>query len=314
MLALLALLWADSTGLRTWVPVTPTESLWVRQVGTGEPVVLLPGLFGSGYAYRQVVPLLVASGHRAIVIEPLGVGHSGRPADADYSLTAQARRIGAVLDSLAISRAIVVAHSVASSIALRLAIDRPDLVAAIVSLEGGVAETATTPGFRRALKFAPLLKLFGVSAVRGKIKHQLIRASGNPAWVTDTVVREYTVAAAENLGATLRAYQAMGRSVEPDSLAPRLPLVRCPLVLLLGAAPHQSGPPPAEVALLRERIGFFASDSIPGVGHFPQEEAPGAVAVAVERVSARLRAPESPPAGMQPHSRLTLPHERRPGL
>jgi pimeloyl-ACP methyl ester carboxylesterase len=285
MLALLLLL-ADTTLRALSVPVAPAETLHVTDAGAGDPVVLVPGLFGSGYAYRNVVPLLVAAGHRAIVIEPLGVGRSARPAHADYSLTAQARRIGFALDSLRVSGAIVVAHSVASTIALHLALERPELVRAIVSLEGGVAESATTPGFRRALKFAPLLKLLGVGPVRGKIKHQLLEASGDPSWVTDSVVREYTVAAAQDLGATLRAYRAMGRSVEPDSLAPRLSMVRCTVLLLLGAAPHQSGPPLAEVALLRERIARFATDSVPGVGHFPHEEAPGLVAAAVERVRA----------------------------
>ncbi len=285
MLATLLMLLADTTLHAATIPVAPAETLHVTEAGAGEPVVLLPGLFGSGYAYRNVVPLLVAAGYRAIVIEPLGVGRSARPAHADYSLTAQAQRIGVVLDSLAVSGAIVVAHSVASSIALRLALHRPELVRAIVSLEGGVAESATTPGFRRALKFAPLLKLFGgVGMVRGKIKKQLLEASGDPSWVTDTVVREYTVAAAQDLGATLRAYQEMGRSLEPDALAPRLPDVRCPILLLLGAAPHPSGPPAIEVALLRQGLPLLMTDTIPGVGHFPQEEAPALVAAAVARV------------------------------
>jgi pimeloyl-ACP methyl ester carboxylesterase len=285
MLLLLSLFLADTTSRPAMISVAPSESLWVADTGTGEPVVLIPGLFGSGYEFRQVVPRLVSMGRRAIVIEPLGVGRSGRTAGADYSLAAQASRIAAALDSLHVSGAVVVAHSVASSIALRLALQRPDLVGAVVSLEGGVAESATTPGFRRALKFAPLLKLFGLGMVRGKIRKQLIEASGNPSWVTDSVVREYTVAAARDLGATLRAYQAMGRSVEPDSLAPRLPRVSCPVLLVLGAAPHASGPPPGEVTLL-ESIPVFATDAIPGVGHFPQEEAPEAVAAAVDRVSA----------------------------
>lgn len=288
MLALLLLL-ADTTLRRAPLPVAPAETLHVAEAGAGDPVLLLPGLFGSGYAYRNVVPLLVGAGFRVIVIEPLGVGRSGRPAHADYSLTAQARRIGVALDSLGVSGAIVVAHSVASSIALHLALDRPELVRAIVSLEGGVAESATTPGFRHALKFAPLLKLFGgVGRIRGKVKKQLIEASGDPAWVTDTVVREYTVAAAQDLGATLRAYQAMGRSVEPDSLAPELPNLRCPVLLLLGASPHVSGPPPSEVALLETAIASFVVDTLPGVGHFPQEEAPALVAAAVERVRATV--------------------------
>lgn len=284
MLALLLLL-ADTTMRTTAIPVAPAETLHVVEAGTGDAVVLVPGLFGSAHAYRNVVPLLVASGYRAIIIEPLGVGHSARPAHADYSLTSQANRLAAALDSLRVTGAIVVAHSVASSIALRLALQRPDLVAGIVSLEGGIAESATTPGFRRAMKFAPLIKLFGgMGAIRGKIKKQLLEASGDPGWVTDTVVREYTAGAARDLGAALRAFRQMGKSMEPDSLAPRLPDVSCPVLLLLGAAPHDGGPPPGETALLADGIPWFASDTLPGVGHSPHEEAPALVAAAVDRM------------------------------
>src|SRR5688572_1805174 len=50
------------------------ETLKVTTLGTGEPVVLVPGLFGSAYGFRKVMPRLAAAGWRAIVIEPLGVG------------------------------------------------------------------------------------------------------------------------------------------------------------------------------------------------------------------------------------------------
>src|SRR3989449_3857050 len=74
------------------VPVAPTESLSVETAGRGAPLVLIPGLFGSAFGFRKLVPLLVGAGYRTIVIEPLGVGASARPEKANYSLTAQADR------------------------------------------------------------------------------------------------------------------------------------------------------------------------------------------------------------------------------
>src|SRR5437867_2188495 len=121
------------------VIVAGAESLQVTVAGPdgGTPVVLIPGLFGSAFAYRRVIPPLAAAGDRVIVIEPLGVGSSGRPEHANYSLTAQADRVAAALDALGVTRAVVVAHSTSASIAYRLAYRRGDLVRAIVSLEGG---------------------------------------------------------------------------------------------------------------------------------------------------------------------------------
>src|SRR2546425_12363974 len=90
------------------VVLSPAESLQVTVAGAaaGKPVVLVPGLFGSAFTYRNVIPRLTAAGYRAIVIEPLGVGGSGRPERADYSLTAQADRLAATLDRLGGARAI----------------------------------------------------------------------------------------------------------------------------------------------------------------------------------------------------------------
>src|SRR3989442_15773646 len=101
------------------VPLAATESLQVETSGAGPPVVLIPGLFGSEFGFRKLVPLLNAAGYRTIVIEPLGVGSSGRPAHANYSLTAQADRIAAVLDSLGVRRALVVAHSIGGTVGVR---------------------------------------------------------------------------------------------------------------------------------------------------------------------------------------------------
>src|SRR2546426_3598461 len=182
--------------------VSPAESLQVTEAGAvaAAPVVLIPGLFGSAFAYRKVVPLLTAAGYRTLVIEPLGVGSSGRPEHADYCLTAQADRIAAALDHLGVQRALVIAHQTSASIAYRLAYPRPDLVRGIISLEGGPAEAAATPCFRRAMRFAPWIKWFGgIRRIRGKIRSSLVAASGDTSWVTDSVVDAYTAGAATDL-------------------------------------------------------------------------------------------------------------------
>ena len=270
-----------------YVTVAPAESLRVTIDGAGTPVVLVPGLFGSAFGFRRVVPLLVAAGYRTIVVEPLGVGSSSRPSRADYSLTAQAARVAAALDSLGVTRAVLLAHSIGGSVALRLAVERPDLALAIVSLEGGPAEAAATPGFRRAMSMAPWIRLLGgMRLIRGQIRRYLTAASGDPSWVTDDVVAGYTESAAADLGATLTAFMGMASAREPWSLRPRLAAVRCPVLLLVGAVPHQGAVPAREVELLAAALPRFALDSVAGAGHFAHEERPEAVLDAVARLSA----------------------------
>ncbi len=139
-----------------YVVVAPAETVHVEAwPGAGKAVAVIPGLFGGSFTFRKVIPLLVAQGFRPIVIEALGTGFSSRPLKADYSLAAQSHRIAAVLDSLNAGPVLVLAHSLGAAIAFRLAIDRPDLVRGIVSLEGGPTEEATTPTFRSAMRYLP---------------------------------------------------------------------------------------------------------------------------------------------------------------
>jgi len=264
----------------------PGECLQVTISGRGRDVVLIPGLFGSAFAFRNVIPRFTARGFRTIVVEPLGVGSSARPPRADYTLTAQADRIQEALDALGVEDAILVSHSLGTSMALRLAYRHPDHIRAVVSLEGGPAEEVSTAGFRRAMMLAPLLKLFGGSRmIRGKVHGMLVERSANQAWVTDDIVTGYSAGAARDMDATLDALLQMSKAREPEPLAPRLADVRCPVRLVLGSAPHPGGPSDAEVRLLQTSLSAFSISRVPGSGHYLFEEAPEAVVDAVDEMA-----------------------------
>jgi len=109
MWLLTVLLLADTSRAFS-IALAPAESVWVTVEGAGDPVVLIPGLFGSAFGYRRVLRWLVDAGYRTFVIAPLGIGSSARPEHADYSLTAQADRVAVALDRLGVGNAIVVAH------------------------------------------------------------------------------------------------------------------------------------------------------------------------------------------------------------
>jgi pimeloyl-ACP methyl ester carboxylesterase len=271
--------------------VAPAESLAVTISGSDSapPLVLIPGLFGSQFGFRKVVPLLNAAGYRTIVIEPLGVGSSSRPSGADYSLAAQADRIARALDALGVDSAVVVAHALGAAMGLRLAYRRPDLVRGLVALDGGASEAAATPRFKRALRIVPWIKLLGgVGLVRKKTREAFVNASADTTWVTDEVVAEYTAGVARDLSGTLKAYLAMAAAKEPERLAPHLAKVSCPVRLVVGAAPHGGSMYAAEVAQLQGSLRAFALDSIPGVGHYLHEERPDVVVEAVARLEAVL--------------------------
>jgi len=209
----------------------------------------------------------------------------------DSSLAAQVGRIAAVLDTLHVRDALIVGHSLGGAEALRLAYRRPDLVKGLVTIEGGPTEATMTPSFKRALRFAPWIKLFGgVKLVRRKVRGLLLASSGDPRWVTEDVIYGYTAGASRNLDATLKAYLAMASARESERLAPHLAEIRCPVRLLVGTTRHDGSVPDYEMSLLKQILPSFALDSVPGAGHFIHEEQPAAVVSAVERLRASVTA------------------------
>jgi pimeloyl-ACP methyl ester carboxylesterase len=272
------------------IEVARGETLRVTVTGRGRPVVLIPGIFGGAFGYRKITGPLVARGYRCIVVEPLGFGSSSHPKDADYSFTAQTGRIAHALDRLGIKRALFVAQSSGASIAFRVAIQRPDLVRGLLSIDGGPAESAATPGMKKAFKFGGGLVKFAMdeSKLRHDVRREIIRNSGDTTWVTDAVIRGYTAGQTADMDGSIDAFHRMSKSKEGRSLGDRLHQCAVPVLLLVGTVPH-----PAEVTrdqreLLSDRLPRFRSDSVLGSGQYIQEEQPAAVLAAIatlERVS-----------------------------
>ncbi len=234
------------------IGVAPQETLTVTITGSGRPIVLVPGVFGSAFAFRKVIPDLANAGFRVIVVEPLAYGTSSRPRRADYTLRAQALRVGRVLDALEVNDAVLVGHSLGAAIVLRLAWMRPQLARAVVSLEGGPAEEAAGPGMRRALTMVPMVRLIGGRAIiRRALRQSLVRSSGNADWADEEAIRGYTAGITADLDATLLAYMRMADAHESEPLAAHLADIACPVQLLLGGARHDAGPGNEEVARLR---------------------------------------------------------------
>jgi pimeloyl-ACP methyl ester carboxylesterase len=265
---------ADTSGAFR-IPVTVSESLAVTVSGKGATLVVIPGLAGSAFAFRRLTPLLVATGHRVVIVEPLGMGTSARPERADYSLEAQAGRVAAVLDTLAIRQALVMGHALGGSIALRMTLARPDLARGVVLMEGGAAEQAATIGFRRAMLFAPWIKMMGGQAlIRKQLRKSLAKSSADPGWITDEVIEGYSRGVVQNLDQTLRGYLRMVEAHDRSRLVPRLGLLRLPVLLILGAAPHEGGPDSREVDLLTRGLPFFSMRLVAQAGHHIHEERP----------------------------------------
>jgi non-heme chloroperoxidase len=117
------------------VPLATHVSLAYVDVGprSSDVLILLPGLSDSWRSYELVLPHLPST-FRTIAVSQRGHGDSDKP-ESGYTVRDFAADLEALLDALAIRRAVIAGHSSGSIVARRFALDHPKRVAGLV-LEG----------------------------------------------------------------------------------------------------------------------------------------------------------------------------------
>ncbi len=115
--------------------------------GEGEPLVLVPGYLQAAVDWVDAgYPQLLGDRFRLIMIDPLGFGESDKPhASADYTLTARADHLDAVLDAEGIDAAHVWGYSFGATVTEAFARLRPARARSIVL--GG-----SLPGLKGAVR------------------------------------------------------------------------------------------------------------------------------------------------------------------
>jgi len=120
------------------IDVAPGVSLHVRTAGIGSPVVLLHGYPQSGVCWHRVAPAL-AEHHTVVVPDLRGYGRSSTPPDDEqhtaYSKRQMAADVVAVMAALGHDRFAVVGHDRGGRVAYRTALDHPDRVDRLCTLD-----------------------------------------------------------------------------------------------------------------------------------------------------------------------------------
>jgi pimeloyl-ACP methyl ester carboxylesterase len=125
----------------------PAARLRVVEVGSGNPIVFLPGTMVTGPAWGPLVAKL--AGQRCLLVDRPGEGLSSPvaypPGRYDETVSAVVRGI---FDELGLEHATVVGHSIGTVWALRAALAMPSRVAAVVLLGSGpVVDELEVPSF-----------------------------------------------------------------------------------------------------------------------------------------------------------------------
>jgi pimeloyl-ACP methyl ester carboxylesterase len=106
--------------------------LHFKQLGHGEPLVLLHGLFGSGDNWFGVAPKL-AEKFQVFAPDLRNHGHSPHHAEMDYPL--MAADVEKFFEAQKIENACVIGHSMGGKVAMQLALDFPTRVKKIVVVD-----------------------------------------------------------------------------------------------------------------------------------------------------------------------------------
>lgn len=105
-------------------------------VGAGAPLVILHGLFGSGRNWTAIARRLAARGWR--VLTPDLRNHGASPWDSAMDYPAMAADLRTMLDSTLTAEdppPVVAGHSMGGKVAMRLALDHPGAVRAVIAVD-----------------------------------------------------------------------------------------------------------------------------------------------------------------------------------
>lgn len=185
------------------------------------PVVFLHGLSDSWRSFAPVLGLLPEQ--RAIAFTQRGHRDVTQPRYG-YAATDFAADLLAFLDAMGIPRAVLVGHSLGSSVVLRFAIDYPERVAGLVL----VGANATWQG-------NPLVEDLWenvVSHLTDPVDPEFVRAFQS----SDRIPAErLEMMIAESLQVPVRVWQDVGRAILAADITDELPRISAPVLVIWGA-------------------------------------------------------------------------------
>ena len=306
LLGLLVVLWIGLTAYAYWptgieeVPAVNlagpadlfvnVEGLNIRYQTWGTPApgkptaLLLHGFANSLQSFRLLAPLLTDR-YYVVAYDMPGFGLSDKPAPFDYKNAHQAEIASDLIATLGLKNVVVGGHSLGGAIALRVALESPEVIGLVVMNPGII--TSGVPAIAKYLVFPfPRLqaRIFGDPAFRSDF---LRRSFINPAIVTDDVVNDLS-RTSRTEGYLSGMTSMMGQYSEPDEV-PMLPGLRVPSLIVWGQQDRNKAL--SEFEELKAKLPLNTAVLVSTSGHYVQEEAPAETAAAMNAFVDRVLPP-----------------------
>jgi len=252
----------------------------------GPPVLLLHGEPTWSYLWRQVIPVLAGAGLRAIAPDLVGFGRSDKPAEvAGHSYRRHVEWVRAfAFDALGLRNVTLVGHDWGGLIGLRLAAEHADRVGRLVATNTGLPTgdqrmPEVWLRFREAVRNAPVLDVA-----------RLVRAGCRTEPSPDVLAGYDEPFPEEAFKAGPRAMPDLVPTSPDDPAADanraawrRLSTWDKPFLVAFSDGDPITAP---MRPLLERAVPGAVAVTIPGGGHFLQEDTPGLLAEAIVRFTA----------------------------
>jgi pimeloyl-ACP methyl ester carboxylesterase len=258
----------------------------------GTPVILLHGYTDSLRSYERVLPYLPSS-LRVFAVTQRGHGESGKP-EGSYASDVFARDIAGFLDALGLARAVIVGHSMGSTVAMRIAVEYPQRVQALI-LEGAFFPR---PANAEVSKF-----LDEVVALRDPIDPGFVRDFQKSTLAQPVPPEFFETVVSESLKVPAQVWRAALQPYRHTDFSAALAQIRVPTLIVWGDRDAFTGR--TEQDDLLKAINGSRLVVYSGAGHSPHWEEPKRFAGQVASFVAGLT-PESAALYTGPVPPLTM--------
>jgi len=230
------------------------------------PVVCMThSLASDGGMWTEQVPPLLAAGFRVLRIDMRGHGGSG-PVAGNYTMSALAADVAAVLDALALPRAHYIGLSIGGMLGQAFALEHGGKLASAMWCD----TLPTTPGG------APEVWQQRVDTVRGANSLTPLADPTIERWLTDAVktgrpgrwkqIRDTII------GTTPAGYLGCVAAIRNFDFVARLPSLKLPVLVVCGS--DDAGTPPEGNRQIASLVQGGRYEEIAGARHFPNVEFP----------------------------------------
>lgn len=263
---------------------TPHGSVFTKEEGTGDALLLIHGFPTASWDWARIWPALTRQRH-CLTLDMIGFGFSDKPMDFAYSIGAQADLCETYLADRNLHEYAIVAHDFGDTVAQELLARHNEgsskqNMTSLVLLNGGLFPETHQPLLLQKLLAGPLGPVIARLTTYRKFAANMRKICAQP--LSDADVEGMWQLMTNNNGIAvlpkLIGYMAERRR-NRERWVGALQKSNIPMRLIDGLRDPISGA--HMVARYRELIARPDIVELPDVGHYPQVEAPEAVAEAV---------------------------------